>query len=300
LGSAEANIVVTGHDDYYRYDGSMLGWMGGPIDHQYAWDSEYYFVQMGSFYFSSHIVGHHLDGGWVDFTNCVYPNDCNCPPRNPYCEGQFTLLCCVPEAHETTRANDNYQTQLTFIKHWPTDEEQTAILHLDESEYRTENGWGSDPAKVAFWGKPGIACSVTEWGSTNIGFVVKIKTNTRYTIGNSDFTVPSYIDTDDFAWPNAQSRYTGSESGRYLYFSSLANGLVTLKSDPPSKLGICAKSGWPDQEVATRTATITVSMTPSEDADKLKDRIVLEIKELKGNPQYTPDRHRGADTRCDG
>jgi len=64
------------------------------------------------------------------------------------------------------------------------------ILHLEESEYRVTDGWASDPSQVTLWGQRGVAYSVTDWGSTNIGFV--IKTNTRDAIRDGDLTGPTF------------------------------------------------------------------------------------------------------------
>jgi hypothetical protein len=176
------------------------------------------------------------------------------------------------------------------------DEEQTVILHFHGMTYGTSE-WSVDFAaqanQITLWGQTGLVYAVTVPGRpVDVGFLLKIRTNTRYTLRESDFTFPSGSVTGmcvpAYNWSNPQTTYSFVDSFHILMAGSVANDLIELVSDPKTNLGISAKSAWPDQEAATRTATIMVKVTPPEDADKLKDRITLEVKELQGNPSYTP------------
>jgi hypothetical protein len=237
-------------------------------------------------------LGRHLDGGQTDFYNCPWGSNCVCQVP-PYCIGEVTSNCCVDAVQEQGKTHEYYPSEMTFIKHWPTDEEQTVVLHFTGLAYFlwTVAWYQQDTSKMFLWGQPAFEYSTDAWRSTcpkNIGFVVRIKTNTRYTLRDTDFVVPTMDGIDTGHWPNSQSTYVNHIHGHFFWHWGFGNVKIGLDSDPKPNLGISAKSAWPDQEAATRTATITVKVTPPEDADKVKDRITLEVKELQGNPSYTP------------
>ena len=219
-----------GYDNYYTVSGELIPWFGGPINHTHTWDPDFVFVDgMGWAYGERIRDGKHLSGAWVEPTsNCAYTVNCDCPPEDPYCEGLSTLLCCVAQNHEDEVSHDYYTAEVTFIKHWPTDEEQTVLLHFGDVHLWWYDDDEIDPASITFWGQPGILHSRTEWDSPNVGFIVKIKTNTRYTISEKDFTFPSYNDAGSYHWPNPQSIVINQDSAHMLQYWGIANTLVDL------------------------------------------------------------------------
>jgi hypothetical protein len=91
--------------------------------------------------------------------------------------------------------------------------------------------------RVKLWGETGLIHSVDEGRSfcpTNIGFVVKIKTNTRYTLRNSDFIVPRFDHTDVDRYPNAQSVDTLHLTGQRFWYNAIGNDQIDLDILSPS------------------------------------------------------------------
>jgi hypothetical protein len=167
-----------GYDNFYTVSGTLIDRISVPnINRTHPWEPDFWFVDgMGWAHSESTIRGRHLDGGWVDFRDCPTNIDCQC---DQYCEGQNTGGCCIDEAHDHGLWTIDGQAAVTFIKHWPTDEEQVVILHIDNVFYWTGLApWSVDesvPGNITFWGQTGFFHSLSEWGGTNVGFVVKIK-----------------------------------------------------------------------------------------------------------------------------
>jgi hypothetical protein len=176
-----------------------------------TWDPT--FIPMngwGRYASSMRTVGAQLEPTYSDFSNCTY-----------------SVSNCLESATEDYGVHAEWTGGLTFIKHWPTDEEQSVLLHFDSLFY-WQAPWpfnlaGSDPAKITFWGQPGIYYATNSWGLTNIAFRVKIKTNTRYTISENDFTFPGDDGMETHVWPNAQVNVTIHDSVQMLTFYGLGN-----------------------------------------------------------------------------
>ena len=164
----------------------------------------------------------------------------------------------------------------------------TVLFSFEGMTYTRPTGVPLDLSKVKYRGLSPVA-----W-SNEVGTVSYLLTMDR---GRTHTITP-----DSLRWPSFTTNYVehvgqahggpcnilNSDTTHTLSWTNFHNAQTILKSDPPAKLGISAKSVWPDQEEATRTAVIKVEITPTYDVEQLKDRMVLEIKELKGNPDYTP------------
>ncbi len=216
----------------YAYSGTILGEDIFPYDSEFYPDSldiddsgwshgDYYKDYQrvnGSGYLTE--LGYILDCPSY-YTNCVFQNP-------PYGEGE-SASCCIDNIEHTEEDVLNRHT-VTFIKHWPTDEEQTVILHFD-GFYYFPNDEGVLAERARFWGQPGF------WYSTNsssIGFLVKIKTNTRYTIRDTDFTVPMFnYDGEFLNPPNAQSWGHYHEAGQMLGYNTFANASAKYHEKSP-------------------------------------------------------------------
>jgi len=205
-----AQLTSAGDSGIYAYAGDCLSPACGPGSHSSTWDPEYIWVDgMGWWHTTSVIDGKHLEPTYKDFSNCV-----------------SAATNCI-DTVEHTFWNGRYQAKLSFIKHWPVDEEQTVLLHFNDVYYWKPPApfWqgGSEPEQFTFWGQPGLFHSLTDWLSTNVAFLVKIRTNTRYTIGEDDFTYPTVSGTFVSKWPNAQSPVTEHTTVHMLQFEGVGN-----------------------------------------------------------------------------
>jgi len=205
-----AQLTSAGDSGIYAYAEDCLSPACGPGSHSSTWDPEYIWVDgMGWWHTTSVIDGKHLEPTYKDFSNCV-----------------SAATNCI-DTVEHTFWNGRYQAKLTFIKHAPVHEEQVVLLHFNDVYYWKPPApfWqgGSEPEQFTFWGEPGIFHSLTEWLSTNIAFRVKVKTNTRYTISESDFTYPTVSGTFVSKWPNQQSTVTEHTTVHMLQFEGVAN-----------------------------------------------------------------------------
>lgn len=138
------------------------------------------------------------------------------------------MECCINTV-EVTTDREQCEHAISFIKHWPTDEEQTVILHVEQFYFWGPQAYswrGQDVTRVKLWGETGLIHSVDEGRSfcpTNIGFVVKIRTNTRYTITENDFTFPAYSGSSSYKHPNPQSTVVNQYSAHMLQYWGIAN-----------------------------------------------------------------------------
>jgi hypothetical protein len=277
-----------GYDNFYTVSGTLIGRISYPdINTTHPWHPDSWYVDgMGWARSEATITGRHLDGGWVDFRDCPTNINCQC---DQYCEGQNTSGCCIDEAHEHTLWTLQRQAAVSFVKHWPTDEEQVVILHIDDVYYWTGLApWSvgaSVPENITFWGQTGFFHSLTEWGSTNVGFVVKIKTNTRYTITESDFTFPSSSASLAVPYPNQQSTFTISSSAHMLQYSGIGNQKIELSLDPKF---IAAETSNDEPEVGMQDAEQSSVIITKNVPASLRQRLVLRIKEITGGDGYTP------------
>jgi hypothetical protein len=229
----------------------------------------------------------HLNAGyWYGFLDCPYSQDCNCV-NQPYCEGEDTSSCCI-DTVELASVNYERDGDVTFIKHWPADEEQTVILHFDYFQYwaNQEDDWccGFDPSQVKLWGQQGFLFDEATGG---FGFLIKIRTNTRYTLHTSDFTYPASEGNFLYHQPNPQSRLYNHFSGHMLYFYKFAN--VSVKIDGTNEvLYLCKQQQQTNIMLTAKvvtsgrvpypTGTFTWSVTQGSDKVQLdttsNDRIV--------------------------
>ena len=244
------------YDTDYSLDGDCLA-SPNCNNHQmsFTWDPNGWSMD-GLGWYQSEVWsdGHHLDAGYYqEFSNC---------PTNVDCAGSQISGCCV-DAQEHSLGGGHWQGALTFIKHWPVDEEQTVILHFDNMLYYLPpfpfDTWDSDPNQITFWGQPGLIYSTNDYGwyvTTNIGFVVKIKTNTRYTITENDFTYPTITATSVEQWPNAQSTSTAQNSVHILYFAGIGNLSVSVDG-PTNVLYLCNQSQQTNVLLTARAKTST-------------------------------------------
>lgn len=230
-----ADVTHHAYGNWYSYSGQVLE----PTDSTWyvPWDplSVRAGEDWGWYRMERFQTGQNLDGGYISFhecqvaTNCVFDNP-------PYFEGQDTSGCCIEEAHEAMSFDDRPQTRLTFIKHSPVDEEQTVILHFHDLSWWDPSDPGfycyaQDPSQITLWGQRGFLYSTHEeqaCTAMEIGFVVKIKTNTRYALSEESFTYPSF----DWNQGGEVSQYQGTlydhTFGKMLYFSSFAIDSVQL------------------------------------------------------------------------
>ncbi len=210
-------LIVSTYDDQQRsLSGNILSSDDDPSTS--SWDpSVVPDLDSGETHWDTAIHWNHVNAN-LPIQDCQWDQDCQCLDTPPYCIGQDTGTCCintVSELGETLKCHH----EVTFVKHWPTTEEQTVILHFDDFYYWLNGGggglgsnYGSDPSGVAFWGKPGFVYSITTnydlgpgFPMTNVGFVVTIKTNTRYTFRDTDFTVPRFDEDVTYGVVNSQS-----------------------------------------------------------------------------------------------
>jgi hypothetical protein len=175
--------------------------------------------------------GVHLNAAvWNGFKlDCPHDHDCDCQ-NQPYCEGEDTSDCCIDTSFVSSWS-PNRQGEVAFIKHWPVDEEQTVMLHFDSLEYWADwaMNWccGDDPSQITLWGQQGF---LYDENTGSIGFLVKIRTNTRYTLRDTDFITPMANPNGSDHFPNSQSTRYQHNSGHILYFDSFANTIVKVKS----------------------------------------------------------------------
>ena len=104
--------------------------------------------------------------------------------------------------------------------------------------------------KIKLWGQPGFAYEVVEedWGlQTNVGFVVKIKTNTRYTLRETSFDWPTTDEDDTYHVPNAQSTSTDHQTWHQFYYDSFENAkpvvVITQGTNAAPSTGVLVKTG---------------------------------------------------------
>lgn len=116
-------------------------------------------------------------------------------------------------------------SELRFIKRWPTQEMQVVILQFPDMRIGKPAGfpWDfgydapvEDPSLITYRGQTGF------WYNGNVSFIVPIMTEVEYTIRESDFT-----------WPTFESpiccEFTGYESGKKLSFNPMiSNDLIKV------------------------------------------------------------------------
>lgn len=212
----------------YGFSGTVIDGWDYSGDFTWDWARGFPWDDLGLAANNNNFHGVNLDAGRFEgvFHDCPHGDYCQC--QQPYCEGQDTSSCCI-DTDNTASYNLNREGEFTFIKHWPTDEEQMVILHFDYFYYWIAKPWlfccGDDPSQVRLWGQQGILLDADKG---RIGFVVKIKTNTRYTIHNTDFTHPGFNGDFHYIEPNAQSRTHNHWTGNMHYFDNFANALLKL------------------------------------------------------------------------
>jgi hypothetical protein len=198
--------------------------------------------------------GNRLDGGRYEFFDCPWETNCVCRVP-PYCLGENTCCCCTNDVRESQYWHADYRHQLTFIKRWPTDEEQTVILHFSGLTYFMPYGdhpdirYRQDASMTFLWGQQGLEHSRDDWRVNyplNIGFVVKIKTNTRYTLRDRDFVVPVLSLTSRRLWPNPWSVSIRHYHGRNLYYTGFGNEIIQLSSTKATKSPVTFEFGKTD------------------------------------------------------
>jgi hypothetical protein len=115
----------------------------------------------------------------------------------------------------------SWDSQLTAIKHAPVTEEQLVVFHFTSLAYVTYwvNGMNFDPSQITFQGAPGFW--YIQDGQTNgVAFLIKIMTNTPFTIQPSDFQFPPMADPCDYPECGGTSHT--------LQFTGFGNALLTL------------------------------------------------------------------------
>jgi hypothetical protein len=224
-----AMVTYSDHGEVHSLSGALIDSDGHAWTNQWdptslpipysGWDRDIYYGDYK-----------HVRVSWYTWWN-YYFVDCD-----QYCDYQSG--CCIDS---TEQAQEDYvcHHELTFIKHWPTDEEQTVLLHFDGFTYYADTAhYQQDASQVRLWGQPGLVYSLTpshpHW-PTNIAFLVKIKTNTRYTLHDTDFTVPTLsADYTDhcgvFPVPNCQSAISENYTSQILWYGSFGNEVVQLSS----------------------------------------------------------------------
>ncbi len=206
--------------DDYDESGIWASWTNG-------WPAAAYSLPMswfGTWRGDEFTVGKHVSANDDDFRDCPYQDGCG---------GYADRDCCLDtsEHYYVFDSNDDSQT---FVKHWPVDEEQTVILHFHGMTYWTGSPTGepsdfaAQASQITLWGQTGFVYAVTAPNRpVDVGFLVKIKTNTRYTLRRSDFTYPSYtlsgLRVPAYNWSNPQTTFSWADSGHMLEAGSLAN-----------------------------------------------------------------------------
>jgi hypothetical protein len=198
----------------------------GDVDWLPWWFTSLDTADSGRVEFRSYTTSTNVDGSnpggdaWSDEEQGVVYGKDICPYQQE-CSGS-TGECCASFQEEIDDVEYGAHA-CTFIKHWPDDEEQTVILHFQDFYYYDSD---TDVTQIKLWGQPGFAYEITNvwWGTlTNVGFVVKIKTNTRYTIHESSFQWPVEDWDDTF-----QEGYNGVTVHQHqiwhqMYYDSFAN-----------------------------------------------------------------------------
>lgn len=126
------------------------------------------------------------------------------------------------------------------------------ILHFSGLTYFLsfgDTGYYQDASKTFLWGQQGVEYSRDDWRINypqNIGFLVKIKTNTRYTLRDRDFIVPILDRTYYHRWPNSQSVSVSHYHGRNLYYTGFGNELIQLTSTKAANSPVSFEFGKTD------------------------------------------------------
>ena len=139
-----ATYSDVGYDNTYGSLGALLD--GESWSHTWTWNPDLLpTADTGQVQFHSYQDGKHLDAGNAgnEFTDCPYDHDCtvNCPDGPDcqchdllYCIGDTTDGCCIDSKEEEIDI-ETPTHETIFVKHWPTDEEQTVILHFKNFYY---------------------------------------------------------------------------------------------------------------------------------------------------------------------
>lgn len=82
-----------------------------------------------------------------------------------------------------------------------------------------------DASQISLWGQPAFIYSNNNSSATkHLGFLVKVRTNTRYVIHDTDFTIPSFNwSGSNSGYPNAQSSSAWHDYGQMLGYNRFAN-----------------------------------------------------------------------------
>jgi hypothetical protein len=239
--AAVPSHTVTTHafSDSFNLYGSLIDFYDFTMEHED--DPRTWGAIWGYETYRAWVDGVNLDGGEDWFFDCPTNVVCDCE-QEPYCEGEDTSNCCI-NATEALSDDYTFNSEYTFIKRWPIDEEQQVIMYFPDLWYYHINSCEPgapfediDPGKVTFWGQTGFWYSVeTPWpgveATNHVAFLVKIRTNTRYTLRESDFTWPSFTYTcsDDTFHGNSQAAWTEIGASRLFSFLGLANDIRSVK-----------------------------------------------------------------------
>jgi hypothetical protein len=155
----------------YSYSGQLLH--SGPFYDFWEWNPyELPFgFRAGWQTTDTHSQFKHLDAGWPNYLyNCFWQTNCVCESM-PYCEGEDTSTCCI-DTDESEYYYERTRHEISFIKHWPVDEEQTVILHFDRFYYLdryADDAYHQDADKIRFCGQTGFVHSTDCNASDEIG-----------------------------------------------------------------------------------------------------------------------------------
>jgi Bacterial TSP3 repeat len=211
----DEDVVWTAYDNTYGSSENLIS--HADYYDTWSWDPRYLPTpDTGEVRLYKYRDAKHVEAGLFsvpDFRDCWDNHDC----------GEEEISgCCIDSTEEILEVQSPAH-EVTFIKHWPTDEEQTVILHFQDFYYYL---YDIDVTKIRLWGQPGFAYEVVDygWGPwTNVGFVVKIKTNTRYTFRNDSFSWPVEEWDSQSQSPNAQSTLRYHDTWHAFYYDSFAN-----------------------------------------------------------------------------
>ncbi|HMO50455.1 MAG TPA: hypothetical protein PKE26_01620 [Kiritimatiellia bacterium] len=115
-------------------------------------------------------------------------------------------------------------TELTYIKRWPTQEMQIVILEFPNLRIYDKVVFGAvapdDPSVITYRGQTGF------WHNGNISFIVPIMTEVEFTVTEAYFNWPSY------SWPlkNIGGWDTGHAWGKFMMFRpNISNSILSVQ-----------------------------------------------------------------------
>ncbi|HXI84036.1 MAG TPA: hypothetical protein VNL17_08105 [Verrucomicrobiae bacterium] len=164
---------------------------------------------------------------------------------------------------------ESWDSQFTVIKHAPDDEEQLVVFHFTGFQYSSGSydGIVFDPSTITFRGSPGFWYIGSSGQTNGIAFLIKIHTNTPFTIKASDFVFP--------AIPEMAAEDVSHE----VFFSGFGNAKpdVTIKKQ--------GTSGAPTDGLIVKTGdTLEIQL---KDGSSLSNDLSWYYQQLKSDGTWT-------------